>query len=622
MQVRSGASVPGNEERIFLAYADDDRMDVFALYDRLKRHGFAPWIDVSDLVPGENKASVIADAIRNSPIVLACLSSNSVARAGRLHRQLRQALSVLAEKPPGETFLIPVRFDSCDLPAHSFENLGLKLRDLHQADLFKPDGFERLGQALKTRLGQINPAPAAPIRCDDRLAEVMRSFEALHAASIKAVARTNHPAAAAVRDSFAVCLDDLKSGVADFEMLATLPDFLVGLRADIDEHLLDRHFEAMPAKVVLKKLEALTKATGLASEHRVDSLDHRGLVDELKKVINTALNDLPAAGLDRETSEIAERELRHLRREVIKPRLDAKVVGERRRRLEDLKVDLLERTILLAEALLADGFPRLPTGTVFRDVPELWCPQMVMIPKGVFFMGSAETEIGRSNGEGPQHQVTIDRPFGLGRYPVQRSEYATFAKAACHKSKGAMVYLGFEDFGYRDDADWTKSYAGASTNTDRCPVNCVSLEDVRLYCAWLSQRTNQVYKLPSEAEWEYACRAGTITSYHFGNAIDSNFVWSNENFLDITEVGRFPANEFGLFDMHGLVWEWCEDRWHENYSHAPVDGSCWIKGGDRQYVCRGGSSFSEGKELRSAHRSKCDVAHRNEELGFRLVRIP
>ena len=413
---------------IFLAYADGDRDGVRSLYGRLQCAGFAPWLDIVDILPGQDRAAETRKAIHEAAAVVACLSSRSVVKAGGLHRQLRQALSTLAEKPPGGIFLIPLRLDDCELPAHSFEDLGLKFSDLHQANLFEPEGFELLIQALHQALG----SPAARTGSsfgNGRQVQVLTCFEALHAASMKALAGTNHPAATAIRDSLADCLDDLRCGPVDLDMLATLPDYLAGLDQDINEHLLGRHFEAMPAADVLKKLEVLTDAMGQAGEYRVDSLDHRGLVDELKISIGDAIDELPTSGLDRTASEHAERELRHLRREIGKPRHDAKVVSERRRQLEVLKVNLLERTTLLTEALLAEGFPHLPPGTVFRYVPETWCPQLVMIPAGTFLMGSPESEAERFGNEGPQHEVTISKAFALGRYAVTFEEYDHFCAA-------------------------------------------------------------------------------------------------------------------------------------------------------------------------------------------------
>ena len=599
--------------RIVLAYADEDRDEVRSLYERLRRAGFDPWLDDVDILPGRDRDAAIRNAIRNAAAVIACLSSKTIAKAGSLHRQLRQALSTLAEKPPGDIFLIPLRLDDCDLPAHDFRELGLNLPDLQQADLFEADGFERLSRALTSTL-DARGACTAPSSQDDRRALVLASFEALHAASVRAAAGTNHPAATAIRESLGDCLDDLKSGTADLETLATFPDYLAGLAKDIDEHLLGRHFEAMPAIEVLKKLEALTETTGKPGQCRIDSLDHRDLVDELRRSINAALDDLPASGLDRSTSAHAERELRHLRREVGKPRHDAKIVDERRKRLERLRVNLLERTTLLTEALLAEGFPNLPTGTVFRHVPEIWCPQLVMIPAGSFLMGSPEDEEERWDVEGPQYEVTITKAFALGRYAVTFDEYDHFCETTDRETT---------DREKPGDEGWGR---------ERRPVINVSYDDALAYCAWLSEVTGASLRLPTEAMWEYACRAGTTTPFSFGADITTDQVNYNGNHPyaggakgkyreQTVPVGSLASNPWGFHEMHGNVWEWCAD-WHGDYaSKAAADPQGPATGTNR--VVRGGSwGNGDARSARSASRLRyVPGVSPTDSLGFRCAGV-
>ena len=176
-----------------------------------------------------------------------------------------------------------------------------------------------------------------------------------------------------------------------------------------------------------------------------------------------------------------------------------------------------------------------------------------MIPAGEFMMGSTEDEEGGHEDEQPRHRVTIGRRFAIGRYPVTFAEYDRFCEA-----------MGREK---PNDQGWGR---------ERRPVINVSWQDAQAYIAWLSQETGRTYRLPSEAEWEYACRAGTTSRYTFGDAITSD----DANYADLalgrtSEVGAYPANEWGLHDMHGNVWEWVEDDWHENYRGAPTDGSAW-----------------------------------------------
>jgi formylglycine-generating enzyme required for sulfatase activity len=221
-----------------------------------------------------------------------------------------------------------------------------------------------------------------------------------------------------------------------------------------------------------------------------------------------------------------------------------------------------------------DGLPaqqgdsQLPDLRVFRDGP--FAPELVVIPAGPFMVGSPQGEEERFD-ERPQHRVTIGQRFAIGRYPVTFNEYDRFCEAKRRKPP--------------EDKGWGRG---------RRPVINVSWNDAQAYIAWLSQETGRTYRLPSEAEWEYACRAGTTTRYSFGDMITPE----NANHLDsglsrTSEVGAYPANPWGLHDMHGNVWEWAEDDWHENYRGAPADGSAWKDAGagrnPRRCVLRGGS---------------------------------
>jgi formylglycine-generating enzyme required for sulfatase activity len=245
-------------------------------------------------------------------------------------------------------------------------------------------------------------------------------------------------------------------------------------------------------------------------------------------------------------------------------------------------------------------------GEVFRDVEKPWCPELVAIPSGSFVMGSPDTEKGRSANEGPQHAVRFTQPFALGRYPVSFEEYNHFC--------------GVEGRKKPRDGRWGRG---------RRPAINVSWEDARAYCEWLSEQTGQGYRLPSEAEWEYACRAGTTTRYWWGNEItheDANYSGGVLKVLvrlftgKTTEVGSHPPNPWGLYDMHGNVWERVEDYWHDSYEGAPDDGSAWTTGDYRWRVQRGGSWLSVPENLRSADRSRSIPDFRENVLGFRVAR--
>ncbi|MEM9452270.1 MAG: formylglycine-generating enzyme family protein, partial [Cyanobacteria bacterium P01_E01_bin.6] len=140
------------------------------------------------------------------------------------------------------------------------------------------------------------------------------------------------------------------------------------------------------------------------------------------------------------------------------------------------------------------------------------------------------------------------------------------------------------------------------------------------FCKRLSKHINKQYRLPSEAEWEYTCRAGTTTAYSFGDSITKDQASFNENIRQITPVGNYPPNSFGLYDMHGNVFEWCQDIWHPNYEGAPTNGNAWVTGGDdNSRVLRGGSWVSFPGYCRSAYRLDLNADNRDSAIGFRVV---
>lgn len=245
-------------------------------------------------------------------------------------------------------------------------------------------------------------------------------------------------------------------------------------------------------------------------------------------------------------------------------------------------------------------------GSSFRDCPD--CPEMVIIPSGSFLMGSPADEAGREDDEGPQHRVNISR-FALGKYEVTQGEW----KAIVGNNPSYFPSCG-----------------------DDCPVEGVSWDDVQEFIQVLNQKTGQNYRLPSEAEWEYAARAGTATPFHTGNAIttdQANFDGSYPNGSGkgvyrktTTPAGSFAPNAFGLHDMHGNVWEWVADCYHSSYSGAPADGSAWMEGCKLSYrvreyrIARGGSWYHNAQNLRSANRYMRESFGRYPRFGFRIAR--
>lgn len=237
--------------------------------------------------------------------------------------------------------------------------------------------------------------------------------------------------------------------------------------------------------------------------------------------------------------------------------------------------------------------------------------EMVAIPEGTFLMGSPENEPERRKSESPQHEVTV-KAFFMGRYPVTQAQW---------KAVAALPQINQE-------LDSNPSFFRDSN----LPVQTVSWYDAVEFCARLSQLTGKTYRLPSEAEWEYACRAGTTTPFHFGETIipelanyNCNYVYDNDRKRNprkrTTPVGSFGvANTFGLYDMHGNVWEWCADHWHDGYKDAPLDESIWLSSGESSdRLLRGGSWYSDLESCRSACRNHYDAGYSNNGIGFRVV---
>jgi formylglycine-generating enzyme required for sulfatase activity len=240
---------------------------------------------------------------------------------------------------------------------------------------------------------------------------------------------------------------------------------------------------------------------------------------------------------------------------------------------------------------------------------------MLKIPAGSFLMGSPEGEPERFDDEGPQHEVTLGA-FWMAQTPITQAQWRTVA--AWQKLE-------------RDLKPDPAQFKGANR-----PVERVSWHDAQEFCRRLSQRTGQRYGLPSEAQWEYACRAGSTTPFHFGASLtpelanyDGNNCYVNgpkgPNRGQTTEVASFPANDWGLHDMHGNVWEWCEDHWHDSYNLAPGDDQPWLiaaAAANEQKLLRGGSWIGDPGDCRSAYRSHDEAVSDDDDVGFRVVCLP
>jgi formylglycine-generating enzyme required for sulfatase activity len=239
------------------------------------------------------------------------------------------------------------------------------------------------------------------------------------------------------------------------------------------------------------------------------------------------------------------------------------------------------------------------------------CPEMIVVPAGTFMMGSPPSERGRDGHEGPQHSVTIGKPFAVGRFAVTFDEWdACVADGGCN---------GNEPY----DAGWGRG---------RRPVIDVSWDDANAYVAWLSRKTGKTYRLMSEAEREYVTRAGTTTLFWWGASVSASQANYNgsvvahargpkgEDRQKTVPVDSFQPNAWGLFQVHGNVLEWVEDCYHDSYAGAPSDGSAWVSGDCSFRVVRGGSWGSDPQDIRSASRYWNSPKNVGVALGFRVAR--
>jgi formylglycine-generating enzyme required for sulfatase activity len=237
---------------------------------------------------------------------------------------------------------------------------------------------------------------------------------------------------------------------------------------------------------------------------------------------------------------------------------------------------------------------------------------MVVIPPGSFMMGSPDSEVGHGKAEGPVHQVRIAYTFAVGKYPVTRGEWRQFVEASDHPK--SPCFLG---------GDWEKP---RFAQDDNHPVVCVTWKDAITYTAWLTAKTGHHYRLLSEAEYEYASRAGSTSRYFWGDSQDDLCRYANagatkfckSEYPNTSPVGHYLPNRFGLYDTTGNVWERVQDCWNDSYSGAPTDGSAWQSRNCARRVIRSGA-YTLDSPLSSASRGQSD-GDAVASTGFRVAR--
>jgi hypothetical protein len=262
---------------------------------------------------------------------------------------------------------------------------------------------------------------------------------------------------------------------------------------------------------------------------------------------------------------------------------------------------------------------------------------MLWIPPGRFWMGSPATEPERRDSEGPQHLVQLPG-FFMSQTPITQGQWREVAGSQERPGDGWGRKLNPNPSRFQGE---NGSLLPGEANTGNCPVEQVSWLDAMEFCNRLSHRTGRTYTLPSEAQWEYACRAGTTTPFCFGDTISPELANYSGDFAytdgpkgiyreQTTPAGMFPANAWGLHDMHGNVWEWCLDEWHESYEGAPTDGRAWLDDAEgekskelvKAKLLRGGSWINLPGGCRSAYRGYFRPGYANDSVGFRVVCLP
>ncbi|PKA68004.1 formylglycine-generating enzyme required for sulfatase activity [Pseudomonas baetica] len=269
---------------------------------------------------------------------------------------------------------------------------------------------------------------------------------------------------------------------------------------------------------------------------------------------------------------------------------------------------------LLTSAAQAATAPA--AGKVFKDCKD--CPEMVVLPAGTFTMGTPEDEVGREPDEGPMHDVTFVKPFAMSRFQVTAGEWDSYIRES-----GAVIANGDTRPG-RECVASKPRYP----QTPRQPAVCMDFQDIKNYVAWLSKKTGQKYSMLSEAQREYGARAGSKGPFPFpfdegkGYTIarHANTYGPTDGYSFSSPAGSYPANAFGLYDMHGNVYEWVEDCYHPDYKGAPTDGSAWLEPNCDTLRIRGNDWGEAPVFSRSGNRNDIDPKTRGDWIGFRVVR--
>lgn len=402
-----------------------------------------------------------------------------------------------------------------------------------------------------------------------------------------------------------------------------------------------------PARDGLARLQAAHLNRALQAAQEGDYAASERLQAEAGRIVpdSTALQDMAARIV----------ELRQSRTEQLLAQghaavdaLDLELAGRRLAEAERVSLQAQGLDALGERIVMARHYGRFRPGQVFREPLAIGgeAPEMVVLAHGRFAMGAPEDEPGRFDNEGPRHEVDFARGFAIARAETTVAEFRTFVEASGYRSvatrRGRSTVYDEKGgvMGEHGRVDWRRDYAGSPAKPE-LPVVHVAFEDAEAYAAWLSAQTGQRYRLPSEAEFEYALRAGRAEAYAWGGGVPPRVVgnltgdgdqsrlkrkWANaipdyaDGHWGPAPVRSYPAEAFGTFDLVGNVSEWVLDCWHDSYRRAPRDGTAWVNPGCTERVVRGASWASSLERARSAYRQSAPADTTNARVGLRVVR--
>ena len=504
---------------------------------------------------------------------------------------------------------------SNDEAATGLQRIAGALRDWALAAFDRGD--EAAAQRYVAVLTDLPHSDAELARLKDRLATLHKITPLLaHAADLLKAGNATEPESDNALDAYRKVLTlDPSNALAD-----------AGL-AEIERGYLDRALKAAAQDDFAHADEVLAQAAAIRPGSQ-PLLETRARIDGIRRQRAETVLAQARSALDSGNADLAEQLAK--RAQTISPDLSG---------LDDFAERLRNARL----------YASLKPGQVIRDryldIPGE-APSVVVVPTGEFVMGSPADEAGHADSEEPQRRVRIDVGFALGRNEVTVGEFGDFVRASkfvtdAERLGASAIYdEGTGRIVERRGASWRDDYRGERAGVT-LPVVHVSWNDTQAYLAWLSQHTGKRYRLPSEAEFEYALRAGSSARYAWGDGnpekVIGNFTgegdrspskrsWSlafphySDGFWGPAPVRTFPADAFGLFDMEGNVSEWVEDCWHDNYVRAPRDSNAWVNPGCDRRVVRGGSWGSDPDQVRSAFRIAAASDTRSARVGFRVAR--